>query len=43
MPITNVREIRYDIAHVDFGNGRTFDIQCTKIKRVDAAPGEKGI
>jgi hypothetical protein len=30
-----------DIAHVDFGNGRTFDIQCTKMKQGDAAPGSK--
>jgi hypothetical protein len=30
-----------DIAHVDFGNGRTFDIQCTKMQEADAAPGNK--
>jgi hypothetical protein len=27
-----------DIAHVDFGNGRTFDIQCPKLNGVSAAP-----
>jgi hypothetical protein len=32
-----------DIAHVDFGNGRTLDIQCTKMKAGDAAPDNKGI
>jgi hypothetical protein len=31
-----------DIAHVDFGNGRTFDIQCTKMKGGDAARGNVG-
>jgi hypothetical protein len=27
-----------DIAHVDFGNGRTFDIQCPKLNGAGAAP-----
>jgi hypothetical protein len=32
-----------DIAHVDFGNGRTFDIQCRKMNGGDPARGDKGI
>jgi hypothetical protein len=30
------------VAHVDFGNGRTFDILCSKLNEKNAAPGDKG-